>query len=65
MHITLEQLDSFHKYAIEKIANSDKEWSWSELFQHWRRDEPIAAKLDDSAGDLLAEMNRKNGPNDA
>jgi hypothetical protein len=38
MSITQTQIDSFHRFASEKIANGGADLSWDELFIQWQSD---------------------------
>ncbi len=38
MSVTKEQLDSFHRFASERLDNGDV--SWQELFQLWQLENP-------------------------
>lgn len=42
MPITHEQLDSFHRFATEKLHNGGSDLSWPELFDLWRIENPTA-----------------------
>ena len=59
MPITQEQLDSFHRFATEKLHNGGSDLSWPELFDLWRIENPTAdqqaeiyAALDESLDDI-------------
>jgi len=59
MTITHDQLDSFHKFAAEKLDNDGADMSWPELVDHWRIENPTAdeqaeiyAALDESFHDI-------------
>ena len=36
MTVTQQQLDDFHRFASEKLANGSAELTWDELFIWWR-----------------------------
>ena len=40
MTVTQEQLDSFHRFASEKLGNGDSELTWQELLEWWRVENP-------------------------
>ena len=42
MAVTREKLDSFHRFASEKLINGDSDISWWELFQLWQIENPTA-----------------------
>jgi len=49
MSVTKEQLDSFHRFASEKLDNGGSDVSWQELFQLWQ--------LENSTDEERAEVN--------
>ena len=40
MTVTQEQLDSFHRFASEKLGNGGGELTWQELLALWRLENP-------------------------
>jgi hypothetical protein len=36
MSVTQEELDSFHRFASEKLNKGPADLSWDELFIHWQ-----------------------------
>lgn len=41
MSVTKEQLDSFHRFASEKLDNGGPDVSWQELFLLWQLEDPM------------------------
>lgn len=65
MAITQEQLDSFHRFASERLGNGGRDLSWSEMLDLWRIENPSAdqqaeiyAALDESLSDIQQERHR-------
>ena len=42
MSVTQQQLDSFHRFASDKLINGDSDLSLPELFQLWQLENPSA-----------------------
>ena len=47
MAVTQGQLDSFHRFASDKLDDNGSEFSWSELFQLWRLENPTNEERDE------------------
>ena len=59
MGTTQETLDSFHRFASEKLANGDSELSVADLYNLWRLENPTAeeqADLDVAISEGLADI---------
>jgi hypothetical protein len=59
MGITQDQLDSFHRFAMERLSDGGANLSFGELFELWRIENPTAderaeiyAALDESLDDI-------------
>lgn len=57
MAITLEEIDSFHRFAVEKLGNGGADFTLEECLQMWRADceraETVEA-INRSIGDIEA-----------
>jgi len=57
MPVTSEQLDAFHRFGAEQIANGSSDLSWDELFILWEsqdaRDD-VNAAIREGIGDVDA-----------
>lgn len=45
MPVTQQQIDSFHRYATERLSNRGAELSIDELFDLWRIENPTPEEL--------------------
>ena len=44
---TMEQLDSFHRFASEQLSNGGADQTIDELFSRWRMDNPTPTERDE------------------
>lgn len=51
---TLEQIDNFHRFAMEQIDNRDSRLSMDELYGLWRAQNPSAEEFAESVAAIKA-----------
>ena len=42
MTVTKQELQRFHEFALSRISNGENEFTWRQLFELWRLDNPSA-----------------------
>lgn len=47
MAVTKEDLDNFHRFAVEKLGSAEASVSFQELLDMWRQEHEYAATVDD------------------
>ncbi len=52
MALTQEQLDSFHRFATDKVSNGGAELSVADLYNLWRLENPTAEEQKDNEAAL-------------
>ena len=59
MTATTEEIDSFHRFATERMRNGGGDLTMDQLYDHWRAENPTDQELEESLQALkrgLADM---------